>query len=78
MKQMLKNIKYFLQSKWRKFIVKQYSKFSTEQPVEELAVSILNKAIACNDCLLQGKCVECGCDFVDMVVYSDKKCKKWN
>lgn len=75
-----KNWYYWIQSKYRKFINSEFSRIWEGETPSVFAESVLKKAKKCNDCFLNGECLECGCNFYEMTIYSDKDCplNKWS
>lgn len=58
----IKNLKFIIQAKYRKFIKKQYNKYFNEDRVEEL----MFKAASCPDCYFNGTCLKCGCNTKEL------------
>lgn len=74
--QLIKNIKfsnllYIVQSKYRAFINKEYNRIYSDTKLNNM----LYAAATCSECYLNGSCLECGCDFKEMIT-SDKPCPK--
>lgn len=66
-----KNLFYILQAKYWRFIERQYKKRFTPS----VQMSIIDRVRLCHDCFENGDCLDCGCDF-DELIYSDKPCKR--
>lgn len=79
LKQFIKNLKfknliYIIAAKYKKFIRKEYNKYYESDKLED----IYFKIASCPDCYLNGSCLECGCDFKEMIT-TNKPCpnEKW-
>lgn len=67
MEKLIKTIGYYL--KWLgNYLTKDSSLASSQE--------LLDRARSCNECLLAGKCVDCGCNFDNMVKVR-KPCKRY-
>lgn len=65
----LNNIRRVIQAKYKKFIKGQYNKYFNQDKIDEM----LYKTAQCPNCFMNGSCLECGCDFKEMIT-TDKKC----
>lgn len=74
-KQLIQNIKkpknliYMIQGKYKRFIKKQYNKYFTQDSIDNM----LFKTSQCPKCYQNGSCLECGCDFKELIT-TNKKC----
>lgn len=65
----LKNLKYIIVAKYKKFIRKEYQRIYDKDSIDDM----LFKVSQCPDCYLNGSCLKCGCDFKEFIT-TDKKC----
>lgn len=73
-KQLLKNIKfknfiYIVVAKYKKFIRRQYNKLYSKDNIDDM----LFKTASCPDCYFNGSCLNCGCNFKELIT-TDKPC----
>lgn len=67
----IKNWFYYLQGKYRTFIVREYQRLFDDN----IVFQAINKAAQCPQCHKEGECVVCECRFEDMI-FSNKPCPK--
>lgn len=79
LKQFIKNLKFknvifIVVAKYKKFIRKEYQKYYSKDDIDKL----MFKVASCPKCYLNGSCLECGCDFKEMIT-TNKHCpnEKW-
>jgi hypothetical protein len=69
-----KNLKFIIQAKFRKFIIKEYSKIFNEEKIDDMLFAVYS----CPKCYENNVMECCGCNFKEAIT-TGKKCKngKW-
>jgi len=66
------NARKAIRAKYKQFLEKQYIKQFSGLSVKE----VIDRTLACHECAKRGRCVDCGCSFVGMVI-ERKPCKNF-
>lgn len=70
----LANLKYIIQAKYKRFIIKEYEKHTTRNKLDDMLYAVYK----CPECYVNNTMQCCGCNFKEAIT-SNKHCEngKW-